>query len=68
TDSLRGVIRRIIRTEDDLEPNIWRGRKLKRDVRGALMKIARQHGGAFLCHQSAHERSSNPPGCRSAAA
>jgi hypothetical protein len=40
TDSLRGVIRRIIRTEDDLEPNIWRGRKLKRDVREALMTIA----------------------------
>ena len=40
TDSLRGVIRRIIRTEDDLEPNIWRGRKLKRDVRAALMTIA----------------------------
>ena len=40
TDSLRGVIRRIIRTEDDLEPNIWRGRKLKRAVREALMTIA----------------------------
>jgi len=40
TDSLRGVIRRIIRTEDDLEPNIWRGRKLKRDVRAALMTLA----------------------------
>ena len=39
-DSLRSVIRRIIRTEDDLEPNIWRGRKLKRDVREALMTIA----------------------------
>ena len=40
TDSLRGVIRRIIRTEDDLEPNIWRGRKLKRGIREALMTIA----------------------------
>lgn len=40
TDSLRGVIRRIIRTDDDLEPNIWRGRKLKRDVRESLMSIA----------------------------
>jgi len=40
TDSLRGVIRRIIRSEDDLEPNIWRGRKLKRGIREALMAIA----------------------------
>ena len=39
-DSLRGVIQRIIRTEDDLEPNIWRGRKLQRNVREALLKIA----------------------------
>ena len=45
TDSLRGVIRRIIRTEDDLEPNIWRGRKLKRDVRAALMTIAQDVWG-----------------------
>lgn len=45
TDSLRGVIQRIIRTEDDLEPNIWRGRKLKRDVREALMTIAQDVWG-----------------------
>jgi hypothetical protein len=40
TASLRGVIRRIIRTEDVLEPNIWRGHRLQSGIREVLMTIA----------------------------
>ena len=40
TASLRGVIQQIIRTEDVLEPNIWRGHRLQSGIREALMTIA----------------------------
>jgi hypothetical protein len=58
TDDLRSAIRRIIRSDDDLEPNIWvkgaRGPRLKRGIRESLLKIAEdfwgdlEKGGASL--------------------
>lgn len=44
TDDLRGAIRRILRSDDDLEPNIWMkgaaSPRLKKGVREALMSLA----------------------------
>jgi hypothetical protein len=45
TASLRGVIQQIIRTEDVLEPNIWRGHRLQSGIREALMTIAQDVWG-----------------------
>ena len=49
TDDLRGAIRRIIRSDDDLEPNIWMkgaaSPRLKKGVREALMGLAQDFWG-----------------------
>ena len=47
TDDLRSAIRRIVRTADDLEPNLWDGGrpKLKRGVREALLSLAQDFWG-----------------------
>lgn len=52
TDDLRGAIRRILRSDDDLEPNIWMkgaaSPRLKQGVREALLSLAQDFWGDLV--------------------